>query len=259
MAEHTPVVVLISPAEPGNVGSVARSMKNFGFDRLLLVEPPPLDPAGEAYGFAGQARHDVLPDAETVTFDAVTDSYHTVGFTAIPNEDATSHVRFPYSTPAELARELTPVDIPIALVFGPERIGLTNDQLARLDQVCCIPANAEYPTLNLAQAVTITLYELRQLAMSETQLPDRSLHRADAAAIDRLIEEYKAYLEAINHPPEKRAKATRLLRRVIGRSIPTDREVATLTGLFRRGSSYATPPGEPRPSDGADESPDPID
>lgn len=243
-SERAPVVVLVEPSEPGNIGTAARAVANFGFDRLLLVDPPELDPDGEAYGFAGQARDDVLPAAETVTFEAVTSSYHTVAFTAIPNEDATSHVRFPYTTPTSLAEDLTGVDTDVALVFGPERTGLTNDQLVRLDRVCCIPAAADYPTLNLGQAVTVALYALRSLAPAESQLPPLEHHRADEAAIDRLYDHFDAFLGAINHPVEKRAKANRLIRRLIGRAHPTDREVVTLTGVFRRGAQFADPPGE---------------
>ncbi|MEF8901009.1 MAG: TrmH family RNA methyltransferase, partial [Halovenus sp.] len=56
-------VAIVDAETPGNVGTVARSMKNFGLSDLLLVDPPALDPDGEAYGFAGQAREDVLPNA----------------------------------------------------------------------------------------------------------------------------------------------------------------------------------------------------
>lgn len=241
MPESSPTVVLVEPSEPGNVGTAARSMANFGFTDLRLIDPPPLDPTGEAAGFAGQARSTVLEAAETMSFDALVSSYHTVGFTSTPNEDATSHVRFPVATPAALGRSLAEVDGDMALVFGRERTGLTNDELARLDRVCSIPASPAYPALNLGQAVTIALYELRHLAGDETQLPDRR-HLADPAAVERLHERFGDYLEAINHPVEKRAKTRRLFRRLVGRAAPTDRETATLTGIFRRGASFASPP-----------------
>lgn len=255
MSERVPAVVLVDAAEPGNVGTAARAMRNFGFERLLLVDPPALDRDGPAYGFAGRAREDVLPAAEPVAFDAVATSYHTVGFTAVPNEDATSHVRFPYATPAELRGELAAVAADVALVFGRERSGLTNAELARLDRVCCIPASASYPALNLGQAVTVALYELRALAATEDQLTERATHRAAEADIERLYGQVEAYLAAINHPVEKREKVARLVRRLIGRAHPTDREVATLTGLLRRGTRYARPP-EPA-GDGDAESPGP--
>lgn len=244
MSDGTPAVVLIEPDEPGNIGTAARAMSNFGFGQLFIVERPLPDPDSEAYGFAGQARSDVLPNARHITFDELVDRFRTVGFTSVPNENATSHVRFPFVTPAELADELEAVTADVALVFGRERIGLTNDELARLDQICCIPANVDYPALNLGQAVTITLYELQTVTDMESQLPARDLHRADESSIERLYECFDAFLDAINHPREKRPKAGRMMRRLIGRADPTDREVATLTGLFRRGAAYATPPTE---------------
>jgi len=167
-----PAVAIVDAKTSGNVGTIARAMKNFGFEDLLLVDPPYLGRDSEAYGFAGHAREDVLPDARELTFDDLAAEFHTVGFTAITNEDATSHTRFPFRTPAELGESLADVDAPTALVFGRERVGLTNDELAQLDEVAAIPASADYPVMNLGQAATVALYELRDLAMSETQLPD---------------------------------------------------------------------------------------
>ena len=76
-------VAVVDAETPGNVGTIARSMKNFGLSELLLVDPPDLDPEGEAYGFAGQAREDILPSAREVTFDQLVENYHTVGTTAV--------------------------------------------------------------------------------------------------------------------------------------------------------------------------------
>ncbi|WP_226006510.1 RNA methyltransferase [Natrinema salinisoli] len=229
-----PAVAVVDAQSPGNVGTIARAMKNFGFEELLLVDPPDLDPDGEAYGFAGHAREDVLPNAEEISFDHLVETYHTIGCTAVTNEDDRSHMRFPYSTPAELADRLPTVEAPTALVFGRERVGLTNEELARIDEICSIPANADYPVLNLGQAATITLYELRSLALEETQLPDLERVRAPEPTIDRLYDQWAALLEEINHPEEKRDKTMRMLRRVYGRADLTEREANTLLGLLRR-------------------------
>lgn len=242
MGETNPTVVLVEPSEAGNIGTAARAIRNFGFSRLLLVDASVPERNSEAYGFAGQAREDVLPAASTIELADLIESFLTVGFTSTPNEDETSHVRFPYLTPAELTDELTSVDSDVALVFGPEQSGLTNETLERLDLICAIPAADEYPALNLGQAVTITLYELSSLTSAPTQLADRQITRADEKQIERLYTHIEAYLEAINHPTEKRDKASRLMRRLIGRAHPTEREVTTLTGLFRRGAEYARPP-----------------
>ena len=92
---RTPIVVVVDAETPGNVGTIARAMKNFGLSDLRLVDPPELDPDGEAYGFAGHAREDVLPDATETTLDEVVADFFTVGCTAITGEDARRHVRYP--------------------------------------------------------------------------------------------------------------------------------------------------------------------
>ncbi|MFB6083007.1 MAG: RNA methyltransferase [Halorientalis sp.] len=227
-------VAVVGATEPGNVGTIARAMKNFGLSELLLVDPPDLDPEGEAYGFAGQAREDVLPEARELTFDELCNGYHTVGTTAVTNEDATKHVRYPFLRPAELADELAGIEADTAVVFGRERVGLTNDELARMDQVCSIPASDDYPVLNLGQAATVVLYELRELTVEETQHPDERHERADQTAVEGLHDQFGEFLADIGHPEEKRAKAERLWRRFVGRAHPTGREARTLRGIFRR-------------------------
>jgi len=229
-----PAVAVVGAETPGNVGTIARSMKNFGFSELLLVDPPDLDPEGEAYGFAGQAREDVLPNAREVTFEDLVANYHTIGTTAVTNEDETSHVRYPFGTPAELADSLADVAAPTCLVFGRERVGLTNEELARLDQVCSIPAAADYPVLNLGQAATVLLYECRDLTLERTQHPETRHQRADERVVEGLHEQFDSLLEAVDHPPEKRDKARRLWRRFAGRAHPTGREATTLQGILRR-------------------------
>lgn len=237
-------VAVVDAREPGNVGTIARAMKNFGLEELLLVDPPDLDPDGEAYGFAGHARDDVLPNATEVSFDHLVESYHTVGCTAITNEDEEKHVRYPFTTPAALAEDLEDVAADTAIVFGRERVGLSNDELARLDQVCSIPASAEYPVLNLGQAATIVLYELRELTVDETQHPADPHVRADEAAIEGLHDQFADFLLAVGHPEEKRPKARRLWRRFVGRAHPTGREVQTLRGLFRKAALRIERSGE---------------
>jgi len=251
MSRTAPVVAVVEPETPGNVGTIARAMKNFGFRDLKLIDAPELDPDGEAYGFAGQARKDVLPDHDRPTFDELVEQYHTVGFTAITNEDATKHVRYPYATPAELADELAETTADVALVFGREGDGLTNDELARIDRVCSIPASESYPALNLGQAATVALYELRELALEETQLPDRESNRATEQETDRMADRFESLLDAVGHPTEKRAKTMRLFRRLLGRAHPTDREAVTLTGVFRRAAEYAVPPDGCDPDESA--------
>ena len=242
-----PVVVVVEAETPGNVGTIARAMKNFGLSELKLVDPPELDPDGEAYGFAGHAREDVLPNAEEITFEEVVDTYHTVGCTAITGEDSRRHVRFPFKTPVDLRESLSTVKTLSALVFGREGRGLHNREIEQLDEVCSIPASSEYPVLNLGQAATILFYELRELTVDETQLPDVERVRADDPDIERLYDYFADFLEAQHYNERKQAKTQRLLRRLIGRAHPTDREIHTLLGVFRQATNQLTAAHETEP------------
>ncbi|MGQ4555672.1 TrmJ/YjtD family RNA methyltransferase [Halobellus sp. GM3] len=229
-----PIVVVVEPETPGNVGTIARAMKNFGLSELKLVDPPEITEDSEAYGFAGHAREDVLPNAEEVTFEEVVERYHTVGTTAITGEDSRRHVRFPYKTPVEVRESLEAVDTRTALVFGREGTGLDNAELSRLDEVCSIPASEGYPVLNLGQAATILFYELRTLTVEETQLPDVERERASEPDIDRFYDFFETFHRSIENREHKREKTRVMMRRLLGRAHPTEREITTLTGIFRR-------------------------
>ncbi|WP_423745366.1 RNA methyltransferase (plasmid) [Haladaptatus sp. SPP-AMP-3] len=235
-----PAVAIVEPKTPGNIGTIARAMKNFGMDDLKLVNPPEFGRDSEAYGFAGQAREDVLPNYDEVTFDELVENYHTVGMTATTNEDASHHVRFPFETPRELAESLRDVKTDTVLIFGREANGLTNEELSRIDEVCSIPASASYPALNLGQAATVALYELRTLTVEETQLPDVSRERADEAEIEGFYGAFADLLETVGQPTEKHEKNMRMIRRVFGRAHPTGREIATLRGIVRRANERAS-------------------
>jgi len=232
-----PVVVVVEPETPGNVGTIARAMKNFGLTDLKLVDPPELKEDGEAYGFAGHAREDVLPNADEVTFDEVVANYHTVGTTAITGEDDRSHERYPFKTPVELRESLKTVDAPTAIVFGREGRGLNNEELSRLDEVCSIPADDDYPVLNLGQAATVLLYELRDLTVDETQLPDTEVTRAPEADVERFHDYFGEFLEATGQREHHRAKNELLMRRLLGRAHPTEREIHSLLGTLRKANT----------------------
>lgn len=229
-------VAVVDAQTPGNVGTIARAMKNFGLSELYLVDPPTLDSDGEAYGFAGQAREDVLPNARTVSFEYLIENFHTVGCTAVTNSDHRRHVRYPFRTPRELSDSLSGVETDTVVVFGRERVGLHNEELERLDEICSIPANASYPVLNLGQAATVVLYELRTVTVEQTQHPDEIV-RAPEQDIEGLHDQFETFLEPVEADSEQRSRIQRLWRRLLGRAHPTRREVSSLRGVFRRAES----------------------
>lgn len=228
-------VAVVDAQTPGNIGTIARAMKNFGLSDLYLVDPPDISPDSEAYGFAGRAREDVLPNARTVSFEHLVENFHTVGCTAITNTDDRRHIRYPFETPRELADTLADVETDTMVVFGRERVGLHNEELERIDQICSIPASAEYPVLNLGQAATIVLYELRTVTLGETQTQQPTeIIRAPQRDINGLHDQFGTFLEAVGIADEQRSRMERLWRRLLGRAHPTKREVSSLRGVFRR-------------------------
>lgn len=233
-SQTDPVVVVVDSETSGNIGTIARAMKNFGVTDLKLVDPPDISRGSEAYGFAAHARDDVLANAQEVTLTEILDNYHTVGCTAVTGEDSRRAVRFPFKTPRELAESLERVETETALLFGREGNGLSNDELAQVDEVCAIPADEEYPTLNLGQAATIVLYELRNLTVSEFQTPDIVRERADQRDIELFHEYFAELLDASGFEDHRRDRARTLVRRVIGRTHPTDHEITILMGVLRQ-------------------------
>lgn len=232
-------VVLVEPQTPGNIGTAARAIKNFGLAGLVLVDPPTAEPTGEARAFAGQARDDVLPAAQVATLDMVVNRYHTIGTTATVSTDGTSHTRHPPTTPPALRDRLSSVHGDVALVFGRERDGLTNAELARMDEVCTIPADPTYPVLNLGQAVTVLAYALSPLVRDATAPADAGSTLADPAETEQLYTYLQQLLEVVEPKAHKRAKSGRMLRRIFGRAHLTGGEVATLTGVVRRAINAA--------------------
>ena len=227
-------VVLIEPQTPGNIGTAARAIKNFGLSGLVLVDPQTAATAGEARAFAGQAREDVLAAAETATMDAVLERFHTIGTTAELTTGGDDHVRFPPTTPTALCDTLASTAGDVAVVFGRERDGLTNAELARMDEVCTIPADPTYPVLNLGQAVTVMAYALSPLLADARHTDAMPTPLADPATTEQLYAYLQQLVELVEPKAHKRAKTGRMFRRIFGRAHLTAGEVATLTGVIRR-------------------------
>lgn len=152
-------IVLVNTSHPGNIGAAARAMKTMGLSRLYLVQPLEF-PHAEATAMASTAV-DVLLSARTFGSldEALTDCVLAIGTTA-----RSRSLEWPGLTPAESVQTLLQHSGKgdVALVFGRERSGLTNDELARCQFMTSIPANPEYSSLNLAAAVQVYGYELRQ-------------------------------------------------------------------------------------------------
>ena len=183
-----PCIVLSRPSHPGNVGAAARAMKTMGFGELRLVAPKAF-PAPEANAMASGAL-DVLEGARV--FDtleaALADVVHAVGFSARSRD---------LSHPVRALREAAPAILEraaqgrVALVFGNETFGLSNEELARCQGFVNIPSNPRYGSLNLGAAVQVACYEL---ATTEARFAPPAAPDQAPATVEE-IEGFYAHLE----------------------------------------------------------------
>ena len=219
-------VVLAEPKYEGNVGSVARVMKNFGFTDLILINPPKL---GDF--FLAMAAHaaDIFDKCKIVRSfeEAVNNSDLIVGATGIGGKSNDEHIRMPFYNPAELKEKLCGRAGVISLVFGREDVGLSNEELKKCDMIVKIPTSDEYPVMNLSHAVAVILYELGDVPGGKIQL-------AKHDNLERLYVHWSFILDQVAYPKHKRAKTLLMLRRIFGRAILTGREVQTLRGILRK-------------------------
>jgi TrmH family RNA methyltransferase len=163
-------IVLIEPSHPGNIGSVARAMKNMGLSDLVLVRPRAF-PHEQATALAAGAE-DLLAAARVV--GAVPDAVSDCGFVAATTSRPRSF-HWEFATPREVAGRIVALapTARAALLFGSERYGLANEDLQYCNVLVRIPANAEYCSLNLAMAVQLLAYEIfiaREAPQSIVQL-----------------------------------------------------------------------------------------
>lgn len=218
-------VVLVEPLYQGNVGSVARVMKNFGFSDLVLVNPCKLE--GEARAMSSHAR-DVLENALITgsLAKAIEDANLVIGATGITGLKQDEHLRLPAYEPREIKEKLKGMGGTVALLFGREDNGLTNDELKTCDMILSIPASNEYPIMNLSHATAIVLYEL-----SDARVGDKPL--AEQFDLKLLHEHIAEVLEDIGYPAHKKNKTLLMFKRILGRSQLIPREVQTLRGVLR--------------------------
>lgn len=248
-------VVLVGPQYPGNVGHVARSMLNFGVERLVLVHPP-IDPlADEARQRAVHAGR-VLENARVVgsLADVLDDFDLLAAFAARVSTRDRSHLRTPVALP-EFAPQLAALakDAEVALVFGPEDDGLSNEDVERCDAVVTIPTSDMYRSMNLSHAVTVALYALA------TATPAALEGRPASTREKELLFARVAEIMQQMHYPEHRVRVTtQAFRRVVGRAVLTRWEYHRIMGVFTRAHKFLerTPPFWVREAAEDDEGPE---
>ncbi len=222
-------VILVEPMYEGNVGSVARAMKNFGFEDLVLVNPCRVEDFGLA--MASHAK-DVLLGARTVSCleEALEGANLVVGTTGKRLDEQQRHLRLhlrvPCLTPEELSGKLDGKEGIVALLLGREDCGLTSDELAVCDMVVSIPTSQEYPIMNLSHAAAILLYELSRVEGGEVEMAHRESLRL-------LQEKLRSLLKEASYPEHKVDFTLLMMQRILGRAELTEREARTLLGVIK--------------------------
>ncbi len=240
-------VVLVSPLQSGNVGSVCRAMANMGVSDLWIVNPRIPDNAWEDGEKLACHAGDVLAARHTVATlaEAVADCTAVVGTSAREGLYRQHH-----RTPREAAPEILRIARKgrVALVMGREDNGLENDEIAQCTHLLRIPSSPEYASINLAQATMICLYEL-YCASSDFELTDEKSPPAEASARKRLFELWRTAMLAIGFMKEDKADhMMQGFQRIFSRGVKTADDANIMMGVARQAERAArrrpTPPGE---------------
>jgi len=237
-------VILVEPAEGGNVGSCARALKNMGFASFDMVDPRYEDRpmarkmAVHAQDVLGSAR--VFGSIEEATRDA-----HWVVATSVRGR--THPERKPPMGPGEFIEKLRelPQGSKAALLFGPERTGLTNVQLGRCQDILTVPTSDEFSSMNLAQAVMLIAWEIRKADLQPLVEPSRN-QTVTAGEIEGLVAHMRRTLDIIEYlDPQNPDLILDDLRKVLSRAALDSRELSMLRGIFHRMDVYIAEHGGP--------------
>ncbi len=233
-------VVLINPLIEGNIGAVARAMKNFDLHDLRLVDPPDI---GEEARCRAKHANDILESAKIQSFDeAVAGAALVAGTTGITTSNRRHPLRIAVGA-EEFAGRIPDQQGDIALLFGRENDGLHNDEIARCDLLVTIPTDNEYPILNLSHAASVVFYEIFKHRRGGTG--GRSLRQRFPAA-DReypgrelLFQNFERLLHAIGWPEHRRPNTNIMFRRIMGRAMPKPEEYHTMIGVIDRAADLS--------------------
>jgi tRNA/rRNA methyltransferase len=229
-----PVMILNKPQMGENIGAAARAMLNFGLTAMRIVCPRDGWPNPRAIDMAAGAFDQIPPpQIYTSLAEALSDLHVVYATTARPRD-----MIKPVFTPRTAAQDMLAhqnAGINIGLVFGSERAGLNNDEIALCHNIITAALNPDFSSLNLGQAVLLLSYEYHSAA--NQALPELGEHTRAPTADHKTMEEFLQRLEMILdekgffRTPELRPTASRNIRNLLMRSQPSDQEVRTLHGI----------------------------
>ena len=239
MPDHTPqpVFVLVHPQMGENIGAAARAMWNFGLDRMRIVAPRDGWPNPKAVAMASGAGR--LLDAAIVS-DTVADAVGDCSFvfaTTARTRDMTKPVFSPERA-MQLAAEKIRAGEKVAVLFGPERSGLENDDISRANAIISVPVNPDFASLNLGQCVLLTAYEwLRQGGdITHETVEMAKSDWATGIEMEKLAEHYEQRLDTAGffYPAHKGDSMKINLRNLWSRMQLTRADVQMLHGVMRQ-------------------------
>lgn len=240
-----PVVILVEPQLAENIGMTARAMANFGLSELRLVAPKNGWPkkgvreaaSGATHVLDGAAIHATVPEA-------IADLHHVLATTA-RERGQMKRVFAPDEAMADVASR---AGQRVGILFGRERVGLTNEEVSLADAIVTFPVSPDFPSLNLAQAVLLVGYEWRRTA-GLARLPFAGEMLSPPATREALLSLFASLEEALDeagfYPPEKRDVIARNMRDMLHRMAMTEQDVRTFRGALRalrRKRGDETPP-----------------
>ncbi len=226
-------IVMIETSHPGNIGAVARAMKNMGLSQLVLVNPKEF-PSSVASARASSAA-DILDEVTVIGSleEAVADCQIVVGSSS--RLRTVSWPQIDVRETASLAKEVTDKGSEIAILFGRENSGLNNDEMDKCHYLAHIPSNPDYSSLNIAAAVQVFAYEFL-MATGEAGVVESFGYRHDLASAEQLEGFYEHLYQGLQDieflDPAKNARFMRRMRRLFNRSQLDVKEVDILRGML---------------------------
>ncbi|MDG1062756.1 MAG: RNA methyltransferase [SAR86 cluster bacterium] len=225
-------IVLVETSHPGNIGSVARAMKNMGLSNLVLIKPKKF-PHQEATALAGNAT-DILDRAQV--FDSIEKAIQSSKVIYATSARERS-IEWPILSAKDAASEihsLAAEEIKVSILFGREDRGLTNEELQMANKHLIIPADPEYPVLNIAMSTQVVCYELFQAFQQEPLSSWQDFPEYTADELNHLIQHFNETVEALELVDKKNPKQilTRM-ERMFRRLYPDQMEGNFLRGFLK--------------------------
>ncbi len=233
-------IIMVGTTHPGNIGAAARAMHNMCFRNLVLVDPQ--CPVGDIAYARSSGAHGILDRRKTVSSlqEAIADCHLVAGMTARHRS-----LPWPEMNPQHISQEIISkgVGSRVALVFGREHSGLTNDELALCNYMVSIPTNPEFSSLNVASAIQVMCYEIYQKFLSEQPSSNNGYKLAEEMATAGELEGYFSHLQQVLNAtefldPDNPGLLMQRLRRLYQRIDMSRTEVNILRGILSSVEKY---------------------